>query len=425
MTIPSLDLPTERRWQPRRIAFLRVLADRPALLTVASAFLLTRLIAFFVVFVSSVTIPMRPGTMLYASPDNLLFDGLIRDDAWWYATIALRGYSMSSPGVIGQDNVAFFPLYPLIVRFVTLLVGNVYMAGLLVSNVAFLIALGYIYRLAQREWDDATASRAVWYVAGAPTAIFFASMYTESLFVACVAATFFYAREGRWWRAAIAGALGAATRNTGVLLALVIALEGLQAAGFHWRPRGWSVGQLRQHVGEQMRALWSSRSRLVAAAFATLGLIGYMAYLANAFGDPLAFVHVQAAWGRDISGAGITRIVSDTPGQLALGSGFWAGQMNIYLVLDAIFAIGFGGLIIATAFRFRPAYAVFAALTFLAPLASGTIGSMTRYVLMLLPCYLLLACWGRRPWVDRLVTTICLPLFAYFTVVFSHWYFAG
>lgn len=425
MTTPSLNLPTERRWQLRRIAFWRVLTDRPGVLTVAGAFLATRLIAFFVVFVSSVTIPMRPGAPLYASPDNLLFDGLIRDDAWWYATIALRGYSMSDPGVVGQDNVAFFPLYPLLVRIVNVVVGNVFLTGLLVSNVAFVIALSYIYQIARREWDDATASRAVWYVAGAPTAIFFAAMYTESLFVACVAATFFYAREGRWWRAAIAGALGAATRNTGVLLALVIAFEGLHAAGFRWWPRGWSARALRQQVGEQMRAAWRSRSSLVAAAFATLGLIAYMAYLANAFGDPLAFIRVQSAWGRDISGAGITRIVTDTPGQLALGSRFWAGQMNIYLVLDAIFAIGFGGLIVGAAFKLRPAYTVFAALTFLAPLASGTIGSMTRYVLMLLPCYLLLACWGRRAWVDRLVTVVFLPLFAYFAVVFSHWYFAG
>ena len=50
---------------------------------------------------------------------------------------------------------------------------------------------------------------------------------------------------------------------------------------------------------------------------------------------------------------------------------------------------------------------------------------MTRYILMLVPCFVLLAHWGRRSWVDRLVLGIFLPLMAYFSVLFSHWYFAG
>jgi hypothetical protein len=50
---------------------------------------------------------------------------------------------------------------------------------------------------------------------------------------------------------------------------------------------------------------------------------------------------------------------------------------------------------------------------------------MTRYVLMLVPCFILLATWGRRGWVDRLVLAIFLPLTANFAILFSHWYFVG
>lgn len=42
-----------------------------------------------------------------------------------------------------------------------------------------------------------------------------------------------------------------------------------------------------------------------------------------------------------------------------------------------------------------------------------------------LPCFLLLAVWGRQQWGDRLIVGVSLPLLAYFAVLFSHWYFVG
>jgi hypothetical protein len=71
----------------------------------------------------------------------------------------------------------------------------------------------------------------------------------------------------------------------------------------------------------------------------------------------------------------------------------------------------------------RPAYAVFAALTFLVPLIAGHgVISMIRFVLMLVPCFMLLAYYGRRTWVDRLTLVTFLPLMAYVSVTFSHNY---
>jgi hypothetical protein len=59
------------------------------------------------------------------------------------------------------------------------------------------------------------------------------------------------------------------------------------------------------------------------------------------------------------------------------------------------------------------------------PLLSGSILSMRRFVIVFVPCYILLALWGKKLWVDRLIIGISLPLQAYFVVLFSHWYFAG
>jgi Gpi18-like mannosyltransferase len=105
-------------------------------------------------------------------------DGLVRWDGFHYANIALHGYD--------RMKTVFFPLYPLLVASVRMIVGNVYVAGLLVSNAALLVALCYLYALARREYDQAGATRTVFYLATAPGSVFFWAMYTESLFVALV-----------------------------------------------------------------------------------------------------------------------------------------------------------------------------------------------------------------------------------------------
>ncbi len=425
MTTPDMTIASTEETTPRRVTLLGFSFPVEALRAVLTAFIVTRVMIGFIIFVSAIIIPMESGTFSYADPNNLILDGLIRFDSWWYTNIIEHGYSVGNVETGQQGTVAFFPLYPLLVQMAAVLTGNIFVAGVLVSHVALLIALGYVYALTQLEFDSATAARAVFYVAGAPTAVFFSAMYTESLFVALVAATFFYARKAQWDRAAVAGAFAAATRNTGVLLAAVIALEGLHHYGFRFRPPSWGRAALVPFIRRQANAVLSSWPSLIAAAIVPVGLIAYMAYLSNTFGDPLAFINAQATFGRDVSASGAANVVSRTIRRLNFGSQFFAGQTNARTIVDTLATLGFGAIILALPFKLRPAHAVFTGLTLLVPLASGTVSSMTRYVLMLVPCFMLLAHWGRREWVDRLIVGIFLPLFAYFTLLFSHWYFAG
>ncbi len=425
MTSPELINTNNPDVRPARVTLLGFSIEKKALRAVLTAFISTRLMVFLIIFISSATMPMLPGQYLYADPDNLVLDGLIRHDSWWYVNIATRGYNMGNLETGEQGNVAFFPLYPLLARMTAALTGNVYLAGVLVANIAFLVALSYLYALTRREFDDPTAARAVFYFAGAPTAVFFSAMYTESVFVLLVIMTFYYARERQWVGAALAGALCAATRNTGVLLAAVIALEGMHQHGVRFLPTSWNAVHLRDHVRTLFKGVLPSWRSLLAAAFVPMGLFAYMAYLAIKFGDPIAFITVQATWGRETNPAGITRVIGTTLEELNIGSRFLAGQVNMKTLLDVLFTLGFAPLILAVAFKMRPAHAVFVGLTFLVPLSTGSTGSMTRYILMLIPCFMLLAHWGWRSWVDRAILAIFLPLMAYFTVLFSHWYFAG
>jgi hypothetical protein len=416
----------------RQLAILGLHIELRGIFVVLSIFLTTRLLLLLVIFLSSAVIPMQEGDYGYASPDNLVLDGLIRHDSWWYVDIVEHGYTLGDIKTGQQGTVTFFPLYPLLVKFVAGLTGNIFLAGVLIANAALLAALAFLYGLARDEFDEATAVRAVFYLAAAPSAVFFSAMYTESLFVALVCATFYFARRQNWQMAAAAGALAAATRNTGVLLAAVIALEGLYQQGMRLRPEqllGASAGATADmwlgHLWRQARIGLKSWRSLMAAAYVLVGLVGYMAFLKFTFGDPLGFVHTQATWGRSTTAAGITRIISGTLANLNIGPSPLAGQINTLTMLNVLSTLGFAPLVVIAILKLRPAYGVYAALTFFIPLSTGTVGSMTRYVLMLVPCFLLLAKWGRHDWVDRLILGIFLPLTSYFAVLFSHWYFVG
>jgi hypothetical protein len=421
-------LQPSQRWGQ---ALLRVI-DLQAVQAVLVAFLTTRLLIFLIIFLSSVALPMREGPFLYANPGNLLIDGLVRDDSWWYVNIVEHGYSVGDVATHVQGNAVFFPLYPLLVSVVAGVTGSIYLAGILVSNAAFILALSYLYRLVRQQFDHETAARAIFYMAAAPAAVFFSAIYTESLYVALVCATFFYAQKGDWLPAMLAGALVSATRNTGIILTGVIVFEGLHQQGVRIIPRPlWAgtpaatIAAWRGHFQQQIQLLPSCFPSLTAAAWVPAGLLAFMAYLTMQFNDPLAFIHTQATWGRPTGGGSATRLISHTIDLLNIGPHFWAGQVHARTLLELIYSLAVAPLIVAVVWKLRPAYGLYAAASFLIPLSTGTVGSMLRYTLVLVPCYILLAHWGRRGWVDRLVVGVFLPLMAYLAIIFSHWYFAG
>jgi hypothetical protein len=51
--------------------------------------------------------------------------------------------------------------------------------------------------------------------------------------------------------------------------------------------------------------------------------------------------------------------------------------------------------------------------------------SQRRYMWVLFPAFILLACWGKRPWLDRLITAASLLGLALFTALFDNGYWVG
>src|SRR5205814_6350863 len=80
-------------------------------------------------------------------------------DGNWYADVAAHGYSASAD-TSQEQNYAFFPLYPFLMRLagdasgLSALRGGYNLAGVLLSHLFFLAALALLYRLTLAAWSD-------------------------------------------------------------------------------------------------------------------------------------------------------------------------------------------------------------------------------------------------------------------------------
>jgi len=136
-------------------------------------------------------------------------------DAGWHVSVAQRGYQIQSDA---PSNVAFFPLFPLLIKALTLLRGrsdeeSFLVSGILVANGALLIALGCLAALVRLDADESIARRAVWYLLLFPASLFLSAVYADSLFLALVLASFLSARRGHWWAAGLLGCEAALVTN--------------------------------------------------------------------------------------------------------------------------------------------------------------------------------------------------------------------
>jgi hypothetical protein len=258
------------------------IASRPASLSaavraVAVPFAATRIGVLLVGLAAAALIGYMPSAgdpsawRIAADPVRNL---LARWDAFWYLDIATRGYHWNGHP-LEQQNVVFFPLFPLLMRVVGATIGgHPLLAGLMVSLAAFLAALCYFWRwTADRVGTDA-ATGAVWLLSAFPSAIFFSAVYTESLYLFIVVCACYYAERRLYWRAATIGLLAGFVRPNGFLLSIPIVVIAFAA------------NRERQHL----------ISRGAAAMAPAVGVLCFSAYLALHVGNATAWLANQAAW---------------------------------------------------------------------------------------------------------------------------------
>jgi hypothetical protein len=89
-----------------------------------------------------------------------------RWDTGWYLGIAAEGYRWQPSRAEVQQNIAFFPAYPMLMRYVALFLGRELLwTGVLISWVSFFWALVYMYRFTRARFDDESGRAAITLIA--------------------------------------------------------------------------------------------------------------------------------------------------------------------------------------------------------------------------------------------------------------------
>lgn len=316
-------------------------------------FVVSRLLVLLAAVIAESLVPRNP--LLIPGDSAPILTSLTSWDGWYYLGIVRDGYQ-ASPVAGDYSNVAFPPLYPFVVRVLSLPVpGAAGLIAVLVSNAAFLVALGLLVRLGAPIVGRRRASLAAGLLVIYPFASVFSMAYTEGLFLLLMVAAFLAAeRRHRAW-AGIFLALTVLCRMQGVALLLPLLILMLRQDG--WRPRPSQA--------------WLLLGPLAGAAF--------LGYIAIVTGSTTGFLDAQQAWGREgVGGSAPDQTVA------ALFSPYQAALL--LTLLASVFL-----LVFVRADRMRPEYWLVPVLFIAAELSSGSLEAVGRITMLAFPFVWILA----------------------------------
>lgn len=284
-------------------------------------------------------------------------------DGEHYLSIAIFGYKFLEQ--------AFFPVYPILITFfarpdasnLLLSLINATVAGLLISNISFFLALFFLWELIKIDFSERIAYLTIILILVFPTSFYFGAVYNESLYLLMSVLSFYFARKGNWLFAGLFGMVSSATRIFGILLLPALLFEAWQQKA-DYRKFFWII-------------------------LIPIGLGAYMLYQFFTVGDFFAFYHLQKIVGEQHQ------------------SGFTLLPQVYYRYIKMIFTVDIQNPIFQTIIlefmvgifffllpiygyckKIRFSYLTYALLGFLAPTIQGSFSSVPRYVIVFFPSFL-------------------------------------
>lgn len=401
-------LPTEAMWLFAAVALLAVrhvahpspgiavtvqhgrqrLEAHPHAAAALRAFLVTRPWILLVAYFAVVTFGYAPKVGFTLSRDPLA-NLPARFDAGWYGDIALEGYEWDRQ-FARQRNIAFFPALPMLMRPVGAAIGmnapalprdkrmlRALWAGVIVSLLAFGLALYYLSRLGGMLSGPAAAAAAPLLLAAYPFAVFFSAPYTESLFLLGSVGAFFHFHRGQWARASLFGLLVGFSRPNGCLVSVPLAVIALLS---WWRDTTASQGTSRA----SLRSLAAALATASMPGVAMLVFTGYLYWLTGVW---FAWARMHGAWGRTWGTGPVAQGWEwlTTEGVMAVFEGVPFDTLNTFAVL---FAVAMLWLVFR---RLGIAYTIFVLVNLVPPIFAGGALSMGRITSTLFPIFIALA----------------------------------
>lgn len=282
---------------------------------------------------------------------NFIYWSLTNFDGEHYLAIAKYGYQLRS----GFPQSAFFPLFPLLIKAMTFIVHDYYLAALIVSQLALWVALVYLFRWTRLlHLSDIRLPLLL-----SSGTIFLASIYTEPLFIMLAVMTMYFSERKWWGRAVMTTILATATRVNGIFLVIFLLVK-------------------------MIKSKQSPLYTILHTLYSSSGLFVYMFYLYGKFGDALSWFHAQGAWGKAVATSPLTTLVAYLR---ALTLDFAPDLTHLTVAIE-VFVTAIALLLFLSLLRrslLDLSYWLYLAGNLALPLLTGSLGSMPRFFLTLFP----------------------------------------
>jgi Gpi18-like mannosyltransferase len=367
---------------------------------ISKVFLGWLVVTQLVLAIAPLILPFRP-SFPYASelPRYQLplhLDKLAHFDGVHYLTIAEKGY-------LGTGLIqAFFPLLPLLMSGLNALIHNTLLSGLLITHVFAFLAFASFYWLVRLHFSRKIACWSLLFFAFFVSCFYLRALYTESLFLTLIFGSLIAAHKKYYWLAGLLAALASAARITGVFL----------------------YPSLLYLIYSNDRKNWWA---YLAVSLAPMGLLTYMGYLQQVFGDPLYFFHVQSEFGASRQTDLVSlpqvmwRYVKILWTVRPFDWKYYAYVQEFVLSLWALYI-----LVRATLMKHKQllGYLIFAWPAYLLPTLTGNFSSMPRYLLVCFPLFIYLA-WQSRAGQKKFYLTISIILLIINLILFAGGYWVA
>lgn len=432
-----------------------------------SAFLVWRFVLLFITFLGLSILPsFSPvdNEFFLPNPKMNYWERWANWDGGHFLSIASSGYS--------KIQTPFFPLYPLLINFLSTLKITPFWGAFLISQTSTIAALFFLYKLVLLDFKEKNAKRVIVALLIFPSSFYLGAVYSESLFLSLTLAAIYAMRKKYWFLAAVLSGLAAATRVVGVSVIVVLFLEYLinhtnafkiselynsfvkrillvvlavvflsyisptisQKIGF-W----FLVGLL---LPFNQLFLWLFLTLLTSLIiyyfikhidkkqFLTLNflvlflslipLLVYLDFQYLKFGSPVSFLDQWSTnwntrptlpWASVVKGFDFLRFHN-----------LFSVSITDYILIDFLAFFLLTTCLILSSLKLRISYSIYFLFCFAIPLASGLISGLMRYALVIFPLFILLSTIENE-YLQKTAIFISILLLGFLSILFinSYW----
>lgn len=303
---------------------------------------------------------------------EFLRDPFIRVDAEHYLYLAGNWYQTTGSQAY---LIVFFPLYPVLIRIVSFITGDLIAAGYIVSYVCFGLACYFLFELARLDYDIEISKDSVLFLMLFPFGVFFAGLFTESVFVLLSILTLYMARKKKHFAACVFASLATLSRLPGTVLLVPIVYE-------------YIISAKKDDERFPYNILKGIRPDFLYILLVPLALFLYFLLNKVLHNDWLAFLKFQA----DEPFYNSAKWIGDNLNQhLDMGLNHPALNLIIYFVQLFMFFASLGLLLYALKKGVRTSYLAYSAAYIAVVFTHGWLISGPRYVMGCVPLYIILA----------------------------------